>query len=297
MGPRPRLTQADCGDFRCGHWAARRGVYVVWSVADACWYYWCSPSACYFPYDPIAVYPPAADADPGRPNGAPPVVREGADRLAKPPVQEAIRPPAVPGPRRRRQEPAISAAISATPPPAGKADLPAGWSDYTSRDGAYTIYLPPRFAFRESAELVKSGDGSLSNNHVYMATLPNDASQFVVTYADLLRRAGVRDKLTNCAMARFVADGLEAGDKLIGDTKITLDGNPGGRNFWWTKADAAARQSDCSLSRIVSTRSWPEAGGLIRSRTRTSKPSWIPSRRRPGERNSTRTRTAGSRSG
>jgi hypothetical protein len=113
--------------------------------------------------------------------------------------------------------------------PAAKAEVPEGWREYATKEGGFTIHVPPGDAPRETVEKVKKPKGDLEI-HVIRFNGVNGNSAVVVAYGDYPPAAlkGGADALLDNAQTGILLmpPGAEVGKK----TKIKVGGRPG-RDF------------------------------------------------------------------
>jgi hypothetical protein len=131
----------------------------------------------------------------------------------------------VPQPELKAEEPAPPV----VQPPAGQAPspkTPGGWSDYTSKEGGFSVSLPAGKVMQQDLE-VPTPVGKLTI-HLHGIELPNDAGAFITMYSDypaVVIAAGT-DKLFDGAKVGAAA-GSGKGAKITSESKITFEGHPG----------------------------------------------------------------------
>jgi hypothetical protein len=134
--------------------------------------------------------------------------------------------PELPAPEREAQ-PELKAEQPA-PPPAGKTSspkTPAGWTDYTSKEGGFTVSMPPGKVV-DLNQQANSPAGKMTV-YVHSVELPGGAGAFIVMYTDCppaVMAAGA-DKIFEDAKGRIAGSGK--GTKITNESKIKIEDHPG----------------------------------------------------------------------
>jgi hypothetical protein len=117
--------------------------------------------------------------------------------------------------------------------PPESADKPEGWTAYTSKEGGFTVFLPPGKVIQLEQQL-DSPAGKITV-HVHGIELAGDKGAFVTMYSDFpdaVLAAGA-DTILDGSKAGFLEGsksgmgGFAKGAKITSESKITVEGHPG----------------------------------------------------------------------